>query len=122
MLTAERFGGIAATAVGATSAPAADTIRATLSEWAIVTSRSTVRTGAVVIHVTNTGTMAHRLEVEGHGLEKRTLPIPPGEHADLTVSFVAGEYELHCPLGSGAHKKMGMKTAITAAAPQKSGN
>jgi plastocyanin len=121
-LTAERLGGVAATAVGATSAPAADTIKATLSEWAIATSRSTVGTGTVVIRVTNTGTMTHRLEVEGHGIEKRTQPIPPGEHADLTVSLVAGEYELYCPLGSGAHKKMGMKTAIAAAAPQKSGS
>jgi plastocyanin len=111
---------VAVAAARVNSAPAADTISATLSEWAITASRATVATGPVVIRVTNSGTMAHRLEVEGKGLEKRTNPIAPGEHVDLTVKLVSGEYELYCPLGSGAHKKMGMKTAISVAARPKS--
>jgi plastocyanin len=113
-------GASAVAAVGAKSAPAADTISATLSEWAITASRATVATGPVVIRVTNSGTMAHRLEVEGKGLEKRTDPIAPGEHVDLTVKLVSGEYELYCPLSSGAHKKMGMKTTIKVDAGSKS--
>jgi uncharacterized cupredoxin-like copper-binding protein len=91
-----------------------DTITATLSEWAISTSRATTHAGPVVIRVTNNGTMAHRLEVEGKGIEKRTAPIAPGEHVELVVNLAAGGYELYCPLASGAHKKMGMKAEITA--------
>jgi hypothetical protein len=108
--------GGAVTVAGVQSAPAADTIGVTLTEWAITASRSTVPTGAVVIRVTNAGSMPHRLEVEGHGIEKRTAPVAPGGHADLSVSLGAGTYELYCPLGSGQHRKRGMESSITAAA------
>lgn len=114
---ADLGGGPTAAAVGdVPTSPAADTIHAVLRQWRISLSRPTVTTGPVVLHVTNEGTMPHRLEVEGHGLEKRTAAIAPGERADLSVTLGKGTYKIYCPMGSGDHQQRGMHTTLVAEA------
>src|SRR5215216_1995761 len=41
--------------------------------------------GAVILEVTNNGSIDHSLEVEGQGVEEETETIKPGETAELTV-------------------------------------
>ena len=86
----------------------AASISVRLSEWKLEPSRLTVPTGDVEFTVTNGGTMLHAFEVEGQGLEKALEPIAPGATSTLRLSLVPGTYELYCPIGNGAHKKMGM--------------
>jgi len=96
-----------------TSEPAELVLKAELSEWKITLDEQSVASGRVVFKVHNAGTMAHRLEVEGNGIEKRTPDIAPDSTRTLTLDLRAGKYEVYCPLGSGQHKKMGMETHLT---------
>ncbi len=79
-----------------------------LSEWKLALSQLTVPTGEVTFTVTNAGTMLHAFEVEGQGIEKEIEPIKIGATATLKLALPPGSYELYCPIGEGAHKKMGM--------------
>ncbi len=79
-----------------------------LTEWKLEPSRLTVPTGDVEFTVTNSGTMLHAFEVEGQGLEKELAPIAIGATSTLRVTLPPGTYELYCPIGHDAHKKMGM--------------
>ncbi len=86
----------------------ASAVRVRLSEWTLEPSQLTVPTGDIEFTVTNSGTMLHAFEVEGQGLEKALEPIAPGGTSTLRVTLPPGTYELYCPIGNGAHKKMGM--------------
>jgi phosphohistidine phosphatase SixA/plastocyanin len=79
-----------------------------LSEWRLQPSQLTVPTGEVTFTVTNAGTMPHAFEVEGQGMEKEIEPLPVGKTGTLRLPLPPGSYELYCPIGEGAHKKMGM--------------
>jgi len=79
-----------------------------LSEWKLELSQLTVPTGEIEITVKNGGTMPHALEIEGQGIEKELEPISAGATSKLRLNLPPGSYELYCPIGDGAHEKMGM--------------
>src|SRR5260221_8213438 len=85
---------------------------ARLSEWKVELSPTSVAAGTVTFTVTNGGSVPHAFEVEGHGLEKETPLIQPGATATLTLTLRPGGYEVYCPVGNDAHKKLGMVTSV----------
>ena len=56
--------------------------------------------GKVTITLTNpSGSgLKHAVEVEGHGVEKRSSTIGPGKKASVTVRLKAGTYKFYCPV------------------------
>ncbi|MGN6391954.1 MAG: cupredoxin domain-containing protein [Gemmatimonadales bacterium] len=108
------LGGLFAAALAAAPArgPEPSAVGATLSEWTIQLSVGTVPAGPVTFTATNSGTIPHALEVEGHGLERQTRIIQPGASATLTLTLEAGRYEIYCPVGQDSHKKLGMQTYL----------
>jgi uncharacterized cupredoxin-like copper-binding protein len=70
---------------------------------------SVKKTGKVVLHVKNNGTITHAFNVEGAGIkETRTPNIAPGKSATLTIDATkAGSLEFYCPIDG--HKAQGMK-------------
>ena len=83
-------------------------VGATLSEWTIRLSEATIPAGPVTFTVTNSGSIPHAFEVEGHGTEQETALIQPGASATLTLTLEPGSYEIYCPVGEDSHKKLGM--------------
>jgi uncharacterized cupredoxin-like copper-binding protein len=62
--------------------------------------------------VTNNGTIAHALEIEGNGVEETTGDIQPGAGATLRVTLAKdGSYDLYCPIDG--HRGQGMRGAVT---------
>jgi len=88
-------------------------VSATLSEWKVELSRSTVESGHVAFNITNTGSIPHAFEVEGQGIEKETGVIQPGAKATLTLTLRPGRYEVYCPVGDDSHKMLGMLTHLS---------
>lgn len=80
-------------------------------DFTIELSTMELTPGTYTFVTTNNGQTTHALEIEGQGVEEETEDIAPGDTAELTVTLVAGEYELYCPVGN--HKDMGMKLDIT---------
>ena len=99
-------------------AATASSLTVRLSEWKLELSQLTVPTGEVEITVKNGGTMPHALEIEGQGIEKELEPINAGKTSKLRLTLPPGTYELYCPVGDGAHKKMGMIAHIEVTGPQ----
>jgi len=87
---------------------APDPVRVTLSEWTVRLSVQAVAAGPVQFAVTNDGSIPHAFEIEGHGIERETRQIQPGDSATLALTLRAGTYEVYCPVGEGSHKKLGM--------------
>ena len=67
--------------------------------------------GRLGFNVENGGKEDHAFEIEGNGIEEKTLPIKRGDSAALTVSLQPGTYTVYCPIKD--HAKKGMKTTIT---------
>jgi plastocyanin len=88
-------------------------LTATLSEWKIELSSTSVAAGEVTFTAANAGSIPHALEVEGKGLERETALIQPGGMATLTLTLKPGSYEIYCPVGDDSHKKLGMETHLT---------
>ena len=67
------------------------------------------RPGKATITLTNpSGSgLKHAVEVEGHGIEKRSTTIGPGKRASVTVRLKAGTYQFYCPVDG--HKQAGMR-------------
>lgn len=86
----------------------ASAIGVRLSEWKLDLSQLTVPTGEIRFTVTNGGTMLHAFVLEGQGLEKEVQPLNVGATATIQIRLPPGTYELYCPIGEGAHKKLGM--------------
>ncbi len=87
-------------------------VRATLSEWAVELSQSTVPAGPVTFTITNSGTIPHAFEVEGRGIERETKLIQPGQTDTMTLDLKVGMFEVYCPVGKDSHKKLGMDTHL----------
>ena len=87
-------------------------VTARLSEWKVQLDADRVAPGPVLIIATNGGTIAHQLEIEGHGLERRTRLIPAGATDTLRVTLRSGSYEVYCPVGGDSHKHLGMLTSL----------
>jgi hypothetical protein len=87
-------------------------VTATLSEWTVRLSDTSVPAGPVTFTVSNSGSIPHAFEIEGKGTERETPLIQPGETATLTVTLDAGTYEIYCPVGQDSHRKLGMETRL----------
>lgn len=114
---------LAASALGAGRQQASDEpllITASLSEWKVELSQTTVEAGVVTFAVTNAGSVPHAFEVEGQGIEKETDVIQPGSRATLTLTLKPGTYEVYCPVGEDSHKKLGMETHLMAVSEKRS--
>lgn len=106
----------AATAPEADHTAKSSTITATLSEWTIALSGTSIDHGTISFEIKNTGAEDHALEITGpNNQEWKTEPIKPGESATMSVALAAGTYDVYCPQASGgeAHADRGMKTTIT---------
>ena len=104
------IGWVQRTHSGATSTAAAEqTITASLSEYKITLSSAEVTPGSTIT-VTNGGTIAHTLGVQGKDLI--TASIPPGGTGTLDLSSLGtGDYTLFCNIAG--HAEAGMKAALT---------
>lgn len=115
--------------VAASSVANAQPVAVTLSEFKVGLSKDTVKAGAIVFRVKNTGTMSHGFWVtDGNKLDKGTPDIPAGQEASLTVTLKAGVYDAYCPVSDLSHQKAGMTRKLVVlpadapAAPKKPGS
>ncbi len=122
----------AASSVASAQAPQAtqprQAVAVTLSEWKVELPRDTVKAGAVILRVNNTGSMSHALYVRGEGVDQGTREISARQSASLAVTLWPGTYEVFCPLSDMSHKQAGMsrQLVVTASdappAPKKPGS
>jgi hypothetical protein len=83
-----------------------------LLEWLIDMPAET-RAGQVNFVVTNEGSEAHSLIVEGNGLNfELPAPLHPGQATILSAELPPGEYVVYCPVGDGQHREEGMETTL----------
>jgi plastocyanin len=114
-------------ACGGSSSPSAgggpvlQTIQISETEYSLSPGTVTVsKTGTYKFRVTNKGTIAHALEVEGNGVEEKTGDIQPGASATLqAVLSKGGSYDLYCPIGG--HRSQGMQGTVTVGSGSGSG-
>jgi uncharacterized cupredoxin-like copper-binding protein len=101
--------------------PVQQTIQISEKEYSLDPSAVTVsKTGTYEFRVTNNGTIAHALEVEGNGVEEKTGDIQPGAAATLRVTLAKdGSYEVYCPIDG--HRSQGMKGTLTVGSGSSSG-
>lgn len=93
------------------SAPAdATVIDVSAFEFGYRLSSTDIPAGAVSFELSNDGTMAHDLVLEG-GPGGGTDVINAGETATLNVTLEAGTYTLFCSVGN--HRAQGMEVEIT---------
>lgn len=83
------------------------------SEYRLTPSTVKVdRLGYYGIKAVNEGRETHALELEGHGIEKKTGDIAPSESKTVAVFLkTSGKYELYCPIDG--HRDKGMKGTLT---------
>jgi uncharacterized cupredoxin-like copper-binding protein len=111
-------GGGTKSAAPKSAAPGASTgaaVQVKETEYKLNPSNLNVKkSGSVTFKAVNNGKIAHSLEVEGNGLEKRISgTIQPGSSKSLAVNLKPGKYEWYCPVDG--HKALGMKGEITVA-------
>lgn len=90
-------------------------LTATLTEWGIALSDSTIPIGQVTIDIRNTGTIPHTLELTGeYGGRWRSLPITPGASVEMSMVLSNGTYRVFCPLDddAGNHAERGQETTL----------
>ena len=106
-------------ACGGSSSPSAgdgpvlQTIQISEKEYSLDPGTVTVsKTGTYELRVTNNGTIAHALEVEGNGVEEKIGDIQPRASATLRVTLPKdGSYEMYCPIDG--HRSQGMQGMVT---------
>ncbi len=107
-------------ASSADAAPADDTVRVDLSEFAVQPDKTSVKAGNIQFVASNRGAMVHELAVlrvmENGSFENmgELETLPAGESGTITVRLEAGEYQLACLIAAGEagstvdHYKQGM--------------
>jgi uncharacterized cupredoxin-like copper-binding protein len=120
--------GVLLAAVAFAGAPAhrapahAAEVSAKLSEWKVELSEDTIAVGTVTFRIANTGSIPHAFEVEGQGIEKKSVEIQPGSSVALTLTLKPGTYEVYCPEAEDSHKMLGMETHLTVVGGKGSGS
>ncbi|HEU5181008.1 MAG TPA: DoxX family membrane protein [Candidatus Polarisedimenticolia bacterium] len=67
--------------------------------------------GPTLFRVTNAGSMFHRFEIEGKGMEMEIEPgVDAGQTKTLKLDLKTGAYEVYCPVHG--HKKAGMSLRL----------
>jgi len=104
-------GGSSNTSAG--GGPVQQTIQISEKEYSLDPGTLIVsKTGTYEFRVTNNGTVAHALEIEGNGVEEKTGDIQPSAAGTLRVMLAKdGSYELYCPIDG--HRSQGMKGTLT---------
>jgi plastocyanin len=112
-------GGSSSTPAG--GGPVQQTIQISEKEYSLDPGTVTVsKSGTYEFRVTNNGTIAHALEVEGNGVEEKTGDIQPGAAATLRVTLAKdGSYDVYCPIDG--HRSQGMKGTLTVGSGSGSG-
>src|SRR5262249_6615284 len=93
-----------------------DTVQVRLTEWKVKLEPAAIGPGPVTFQVTNAGSIPHAFEIEGRGLEKRTLQVKPGNETTMALDLRAGRYEAYCPVGKGSHRMLGMMSHLVVGA------
>jgi hypothetical protein len=68
-----------------------------LSEWKVAPATDALPAGEITFQVMNSGTLMHRLAIEGTAVDARSEAIDAGATAALTVELPPGTYRLYCP-------------------------
>jgi uncharacterized cupredoxin-like copper-binding protein len=76
------------------------------TEYKLTPAHPTAKAGSVNVVAKNAGAIVHTLEVEGHGVEKKTADIAAGGSATLKVNLKPGTYKIYCTISG--HRKLGM--------------
>ena len=101
--------------------PVLQTIQISETEYSLSPGTVTIsKTGTYEFRVTNKGSIAHALEIEGNGVEEKTGDIQPGASATLQTALSKdGSYDLYCPIDG--HRSQGMQGTVTVGSGSGSG-
>jgi len=84
-----------------------------LLEW-LIDMPTEVRAGEINFAVTNEGSAAHSLVIEGPGgTFSLPEPLAPGASTVLNATLAPGDYLVYCPQGDGEHRDEGMELTLT---------
>lgn len=73
---------------------------------------NTVKAGTITFNVSNKGTVAHSLEIQGQGFDQQlSSQLQPGQSGSLQVTLKPGSYMVFCPVDG--HKGLGMDVNLT---------
>ena len=102
---------LAAPAVSHAQTPRTVPVR--LTEYRIEVADS-VKTGDVVLAVTNAGREAHSFLVRGHRTQLRTQLIQPGQSVNVPARLIVGDYLMYCAVKANGqeHRKLGMEKHV----------
>ncbi|HMC43559.1 MAG TPA: hypothetical protein VKI20_11165 [Acidimicrobiales bacterium] len=95
----------------AAGGPRADHARIGLIEWEITASAGKLVAGPVTLQVTNAGTTAHDLRVQGRRAVAQTVILAPGQSATLAVDLT-GERQVQLWCTVAGHRAQGMHRRI----------
>jgi hypothetical protein len=84
-----------------------------LLEW-MIDMPAEIRAGTARLVITNEGTEAHSMVVEGQGLIfELPAPLAPGESTILSADLPPGDYLVYCPQNDGEHRAEGMEATLS---------
>lgn len=111
--TANNLPSLEPTAVPTPTAEPIQVADVALLEW-MIDLPADVRAGAINFAVTNEGSEAHSLVIEGPGGTFSLLePLVPGASTVLNATLAPGDYVVYCPQGEGEHRSEGMEFTLT---------
>jgi uncharacterized cupredoxin-like copper-binding protein len=107
-----RYGVAGSSGATAPVSVATTTVVVAETEYSITLPRTTFSAGTYTFQVSNQGQYSHNLTVEGPGVDKAaTATLQPSQSGVVTVTLMAGTFELWCSVDS--HKDKGMDVTIT---------
>jgi uncharacterized cupredoxin-like copper-binding protein len=108
----------AAAAIPVSQAAAGNTVKISEKQWSISKPTALKHGVTYTIAVHNTGTIAHDLLIDGHGLDDHGIhnahPIAAGKTESFTVRFAkAGKYHFYCAIKGHAAKGMSREVVVS---------
>jgi hypothetical protein len=92
-------------------------VQVAAKEYSFTLSRSTIRSGRVIVQLANFGEDAHDLVLQRVAPGTRTFATPavlPKQHAELALRLGPAQYRLWCSIGD--HRRRGMRATLTVVA------